>query len=278
MVSPDKKTRGRESGVGLTFRRRCRDCFAMAFNAAMERLHRQPALVAVSALFTDPFGTGPIDNRIEHANVSAGARLANTAASRRPQRFEDGSGSGISPLLHHDMLSEASTKVRWDSEVAEQGGLPSQAASRSGERTDPRLFGFAMQDGSGEAYNEDAFQYFLEVERRRAELSNRPFLLMLIEFRKASSTADREIDVVTAAQLFSILSRCVRETDFIGWYREGRIVGAVLTQHGDADREQLSDVVRRRVSGALEGFFSLEQVLGLQARVYQLSSQANWRE
>src|SRR4051812_23643836 len=41
--------------------------------------------------------------------------------------------------------------------------------------------GFAPQGHSVQAYTEDAFQYFLEMERRRSEASNRPFVLMLID-------------------------------------------------------------------------------------------------
>jgi hypothetical protein len=100
---------------------------------------------------------------------------------------------------------------------------------------------------------------------------------MLIELNRHPAGLNPEIDVVTAGKLFSILSGCLRETDFIGWYRDGRVAGAVLTQHGEPDRDDLSEVVRRRVGKALEKHFPPDRPRGLQVRVYQLSPHASLR-
>jgi hypothetical protein len=142
-----------------------------------------------------------------------------------------------------------------------QGGL----GARMAEVPDRESGGFALQHGSGQAYNEEAFQYFLEIERKRSENSNRPFLLMLVDFNKHP-----RIHGATADTLFSVLSLCLRETDFIGWYREGRVAGAVLTQHGEADWEHLSEVVRGRIEEALRRHLPSELARHVQARVYQI--------
>jgi hypothetical protein len=155
---------------------------------------------------------------------------------------------------------------------------PDGQAHSGGEKgLDRDSCGFALQDGTGDAYNEEAFHYFLEIERKRSELSNRPFLLMLIEFNRHHPGVNPEIDGATAARLFPILSQCVRETDFIGWYREGRVVGAVLTQHGEPDRDDLSEVVRQRVADALDKHFPPDRPRSLQVRVYQLSPNTKLR-
>ena len=49
------------------------------------------------------------------------------------------------------------------------------------------------------AYNEDAFRYFLDMERRRAELSGRPLLLLLVDFKKHEH--QRSIGTVGTAAL-----------------------------------------------------------------------------
>jgi GGDEF domain-containing protein len=139
------------------------------------------------------------------------------------------------------------------------------ANARYLEQSDLQAAGFALQDGPVHAYNEEAFQYFLEMERKRSELSNRPFLLMLVDFHKHP-----RIDAVTAETLFSVLSRCLRETDFIGWYREGRVAGAVLTQHGETEADDLSKGVRQRIGGALREGLPSTLAPHLQARVYQI--------
>src|SRR5207248_10164060 len=43
--------------------------------------------------------------------------------------------------------------------------------------------GFAVE-GAEHSYNEEAFRYFLELERKRSQLSNRPFLLLLVDLRR----------------------------------------------------------------------------------------------
>jgi hypothetical protein len=153
--------------------------------------------------------------------------------------------------------------------LASQSGAAARVAEGPADR---EWVGFALQDGPVDAYNEAAFQYFLEIERKRSELSNRPFLLMLVDFNKHP-----RIDAVAADKLFSVLSLCLRETDFIGWYREGRVAGAVLTQHGETDGDDLSDVVRGRIGEALRRRLPSHLAHQLQARVYQIPAHVTSR-
>ena len=171
----------------------------------------------------------------------------------------------------HDVLNEVVTHRQTELKALDQSGRDSRADSSVEHELDRSSHGFALRDGSAEAYNEEAFQYFLEIERKRSEISNRPFLLMLIESNRHPAGVYPEIDAVTAGKLFSILRRCVRETDFIGWYREGRVAGAVLTQDGEPDRDDLSEVVRSRVREALDKHFPPHRPRGFQVRVYQLT-------
>jgi hypothetical protein len=136
--------------------------------------------------------------------------------------------------------------------------------------------GAAVLHGApGQAYNEEAFHYFLEIERKRSDASKRPFLLMLIDFGKRPAPWSRA-DAI-ANKLFLALSRCLRETDFVGWYREGRVAGAVLTQHADAYMADVSEIVSRRIGGELEKH-SLSNLTGcVQVRVYGLSPSVKFR-
>ena len=95
---------------------------------------------------------------------------------------------------------------------------------------------------AGQAYNEIAFRHFLALEHKRAEQSIRSFVLVLVGLRKHPGMSVR-ISPALAGELFSGLELCVREVDFVGWYREARLVGAVLTQGADADTQP--DVPRR---------------------------------
>jgi len=165
--------------------------------------------------------------------------------------------------LLHEVFGAAETETSASHQPAAQPG----PSVRPADLSDSEAAGFALQGGPVHAYNEEAFQYFLEIERKRSELSNRSFLLMLIDFHKHP-----RIDAVTAQTLFSVLSRCLRETDFIGWYRDGRVAGAVLTQHAETEADDLAEGVRRRIGGALRDGLPSALAPQLQARVYQIPS------
>jgi hypothetical protein len=117
-------------------------------------------------------------------------------------------------------------------------------------------------------YGEEAFRYFLGIERKRSERSQASFLLMLIEW-EGRPGAPRFAPRV-AARLFSLLGPTLRETDFVGWYHEGRVAGAVLTQLGDSSDTDVSGLLKERVVRALRQAFPPAIAARLQVRVYEL--------
>jgi hypothetical protein len=122
--------------------------------------------------------------------------------------------------------------------------------------------------GHGEAYNEHAFHHFLSIERKRSEASRRPFLLLLVEFDKHLGEPV-PIGHDVASRLFAAVAASLRDTDVIGWYREQRIAGAVLTDLGEAP-QTIMPAITQRVRAFLQndlpgGLASLVQV-----RLYQL--------
>jgi hypothetical protein len=161
--------------------------------------------------------------------------------------------------------------------LLERAQVPAKAAGTT-PRTDGRPAldrepascgcGFATDD-SERAYNEEAFRYFLELESKRSEISNRPFLLLLVDLHKPS-TGPVAIVPSSAREIFSALSVCVRETDFVGWYRTRSVVGAVLTQHQDPRSGCLQETASRRIEQLLRDRLSPELANQLQVRVYQV--------
>jgi hypothetical protein len=119
-----------------------------------------------------------------------------------------------------------------------------------------------------EAYSEEVFRYFLAVEQERSKRSTRPFLLLLFELKKQTETPD-SFDAALAAALFSGLSRRLRETDFVGWYREGRVIGAVLTQFSKGPGTKVAYLVVQRVLSELGRCLPPDALERLQMRVYQ---------
>jgi hypothetical protein len=105
------------------------------------------------------------------------------------------------------------------------------------------------------AYDERIFRRFLFAERKRAEHSRCGSLLVLVQPKLSSGGSN--MAPMVAARIFLALADAVREVDFIGWYRQGRVAGAVLAQGpaapADASRrveERITEAVRHRLASS----------------------------
>jgi hypothetical protein len=129
-----------------------------------------------------------------------------------------------------------------------------------------------MDNRTNEAYSEDAFRYFLEIERRRSDASGRPFFLLLIDVGNQSRR--KAIEGVAADRLFAALASCLRETDFVGWYRHAQIVGGVLTQDSTTVEADVLECVTERVRAALAANLPAAVLDGAQVRAFQIPAPA----
>lgn len=120
----------------------------------------------------------------------------------------------------------------------------------------------------GLAYNELAFRHFLHIERRRAGRSSRSLLLVLVSQRMLSDARLPLGDAATA--VFSVLGACVREVDFVGWFREDRVAAAVITLTGAASAREVARQIRGRVSDRLHGQLPPRHRDRLRIRVVEL--------
>jgi len=152
--------------------------------------------------------------------------------------------------------------------------LPSTPTSGGGAVSDMRgesvrcSCGVALEGRLGQAYNEQTFLYFLAIERKRSERSGRPFLLLLVDLKEQEGASAR-LESMVAPKLFSALWLCLRETDCVGWYREERVAGAVLTGLGDEPPSEVCRLVGQRVSGVLSEGLPSNVTRRLRVRVYQ---------
>jgi len=121
---------------------------------------------------------------------------------------------------------------------------------------------------SGEVYNEQAFRYLLASESKRSERSGYAFTILLIYFNDKQGLIvpmDRSIADTTVKALF----RSLRGTDYVGWYLDERIVGAVLTVLAQDSAMAVSGHIRQRVMEILRVEVSVEETSCLQVRVCQ---------
>ena len=115
-------------------------------------------------------------------------------------------------------------------------------------------------------YNEQAFRGLLFSESKRSERSGRSFKILLIySTDKQGLIAHMGRDV--ADTVLKALLRTLRETDYIGWYLEGRIVGGVLTVLGEDSTVEVSGCIQQRLMDILRVELRVEENSRLQVRV-----------
>jgi len=76
--------------------------------------------------------------------------------------------------------------------------------------------------------HEDAFHYLLQAEARRSQRSGKGYHILLV-YSANSQGAISPMHASVSAILLDELAQSLRETDYVGWYREDRIIGGVLT-------------------------------------------------
>jgi lipopolysaccharide/colanic/teichoic acid biosynthesis glycosyltransferase len=110
-------------------------------------------------------------------------------------------------------------------------------------RTSVRLTELTV--GQGGALKEDAFRALLLLERRRAERSRNPFVLMLV------SLPARKAEGPTTQQVAYTVSGIIRESDIIGWYKHEAVLGVIFTEIASDGKVPIVETLRSKVLNAL---------------------------
>jgi hypothetical protein len=88
----------------------------------------------------------------------------------------------------------------------------------------------------------------LQVEKKRAHRSMKPFLLMLLD---VSAIDTKEYDDYTLQEIKKILVSCSRETDIRGWYVHDSIAGTIFTEMVSVDESSIQTIshkVHKKIS------------------------------
>ena len=117
-------------------------------------------------------------------------------------------------------------------------------------------------------YKQEVFRYLLESESKRSERSGRFCRILLMYWTDAQGRIV-PMDSHFAKSVMAASSRSLRETDYIGWYRDGRIVGAVLTVLVQESMAQVASHLQKRLAEVLQSELSIEDSRRLQIRVCQ---------
>jgi lipopolysaccharide/colanic/teichoic acid biosynthesis glycosyltransferase len=104
---------------------------------------------------------------------------------------------------------------------------------------------------------EETFHNLLTLERRRAERSRKPFVLMVLE---ADATIEANVTARVLSQVTSVLLKSTRETDLIGWYEKGASLGVIFTEISLEFATPITEILRSKVVNALHNELSSSNI------------------
>jgi len=97
------------------------------------------------------------------------------------------------------------------------------------------------------AYPEEVFQGLVHSESKRSKRSGHVCRILLI-YRTNAEGLTEPLGSEVADKTISILSSNSRDTDYIGWYRQDRILGVLLTAlQPESARERCDSLMARLV-------------------------------
>lgn len=96
----------------------------------------------------------------------------------------------------------------------------------------------------------------IALERKRTERSGQPFVLMLID---GGNCLPADLSGSMLDKILSALSLSTRETDVTGWYKSDSIVGVLLTDISEDDRDLVLRTMMTRVSDTLQNSLRLDK-------------------
>jgi lipopolysaccharide/colanic/teichoic acid biosynthesis glycosyltransferase len=94
--------------------------------------------------------------------------------------------------------------------------------------------------------DEHIFMHMLQVERKRTERSGKPFVLVLVDGVSQLQGATDLQDLTRA------IDGAKRQTDTIGWYQNGSMIGVLFTELGTTDCDQIERMVEKLESSVQE--------------------------
>ncbi|MGB6199008.1 MAG: sugar transferase [Candidatus Acidiferrales bacterium] len=97
---------------------------------------------------------------------------------------------------------------------------------------------------------EDAFHSMLTLERRRAERSGKPFVLMLVDAH-AVQKSKNDNGAKFIERLTRVVSSATRGTDILGWYQDNVILAVIFTEINLETKSLVTEILHSKVAMAL---------------------------
>lgn len=118
-------------------------------------------------------------------------------------------------------------------------------------------------------HDEAAFHFLIANEVKRSERSGRRCYILLV-YLSGSDERGTPVKSQMLTPLLPILSAVLRDTDYIGWYRDGHVLGGVLTAWGEYSTEQSLSQVEQRFWRMMKHKFPTNDFTRLSVRLFEL--------
>lgn len=123
--------------------------------------------------------------------------------------------------------------------------------------------------------NETQFGEMLCLERKRAERSRKPFLLVLLDLQKAQENG-HAADLIS--HVWASVCSASRDSDIRGWYLQEAILGVIFVEIKPDGPVPVTDVIHAKITSALSRYLKSEDLGRIAISMYlQPDSAANWR-
>ena len=131
-----------------------------------------------------------------------------------------------------------------------------------------------MMAAEGEVLTQHSFHRRIVVERKRSERSKEGVLLVLIDTGKRADNGTKG-NMRVSNQIIAAMLPTLRDTDVIGWYEEGSVVGMILTEIDPTLRNGAVSSILQRVNRALAEQLTFEQVSQISISFYMFPDEWN---
>jgi len=128
------------------------------------------------------------------------------------------------------------------------------------------LDGRKRSSAASHLLSEEQFRRMLCAERKRSERSRKDLLLMLVD--DAREGAKQPKSGVFLSQVGAVLSSGIRETDIVGWFEAGSVLGFIFTEFGDSEITVAARVIETKVMEELRKAFKASQLKHCQISFY----------
>jgi lipopolysaccharide/colanic/teichoic acid biosynthesis glycosyltransferase len=124
--------------------------------------------------------------------------------------------------------------------------LMEQAQSATGRKVLARIG--HVPPAREDVLTEATFHALLTHERRRAERSRKPFVLMLLEMHALHA---KSVSAAFCERVKSAIAGATRETDLIGWYEDGRILAVIFAELNVDEDVPVAELLRSKIETVL---------------------------